>query len=192
MDSILDLVHKNYKLPSNSEAISYTNLTAYQKRLVFNWRNHEEIRKWMFNQKLICWNEHNSFIKSFKKREDKANWLIRYNKKYVGIISFSELSSTTEYLNPGYYVKPELIGSGFGNLLEYFIIFLGFNIFKREYLLGEYLINNTVAERVMQFFGYSDFQENRETSVVQAKLYQKTWEEKKKILEPLILQIFKG
>ena len=45
--------------------------TRKKKEMILKWRNHPDIRKWMYNQDEIKFEEHLNFIDSLKLRKDK-------------------------------------------------------------------------------------------------------------------------
>lgn len=59
------MIEDNFKL------INFYNLNEEEMKLVFNWRNNELIRKWMYNQEIIELDKHLEFIKNLKNDKKK-------------------------------------------------------------------------------------------------------------------------
>ena len=54
--------------------------------LVRNWRNSDDIRRYMYNDYIITKTEHQNWIKKLQTEETNKAWLIKYNNKPVGLI----------------------------------------------------------------------------------------------------------
>ena len=50
----------------NIQLLNFIDLELEEKEMILKWRNHPEIRKWMYNQDEIKLEEHLSFIESLK------------------------------------------------------------------------------------------------------------------------------
>jgi len=73
----------------------FQDLSLDEKKEVLKWRNHPEIRKYMYNKKLISLKEHLQFIESLKENKNKiylkiedlgvVNFLIKNDLVEIGI-----------------------------------------------------------------------------------------------------------
>ena len=68
--------------------INFIDLSLEEKIMVLGWRNHPEIRKWMYNQDEIKLEEHLNFIDSLKLRKDKLYFLVKKEDEFIGVIDF--------------------------------------------------------------------------------------------------------
>ena len=68
----------------NIKLLNFIDLKLEEKEMILKWRNHPEIRKWMYNQDEIKLEEHLSFIESLNTKEDKF---------YFGNLKISEQQS---------------------------------------------------------------------------------------------------
>lgn len=93
-------IFKNYILLGKEEIIN-----------IWNWRNDEKIRKWMFHSDVIPFKNHLKFIQSLKKRNDCFYWMVYVDDIAIGAIYLQDVNGNTADF--GYYVKPGLKGSGF-------------------------------------------------------------------------------
>jgi UDP-4-amino-4,6-dideoxy-N-acetyl-beta-L-altrosamine N-acetyltransferase len=113
---------------------NFISLTDEEKLMVLNWRNHENIRKWMYNQDVIEKDSHFSFIKSLKKRKDCFYWLVFKKETPIGVFSLTDIDYQISQVAPGYYLDPyrEKTGSGFEFIItSNRLIFEDFNVERR-------------------------------------------------------------
>jgi len=73
------------------QLLNFIDLEQKEKEMILVWRNHPEIRKWMYNQDEIKLDEHLSFIDSLKARKDKLYFLVKKKDEFIGVIDFTQL-----------------------------------------------------------------------------------------------------
>ena len=61
----------------NIKLLNFIDLKLEEKEMILKWRNHPDIRKWMYNQDEIKFEEHLNFIDSLKLRKDKLYFLVK-------------------------------------------------------------------------------------------------------------------
>ena len=71
---------KNFVTLSNDEA-----------EFVRSFRNHDEIRKWMYSDDFISLQDHINFINSLKENDRNYYWLVKMEEKYIGVISLNRI-----------------------------------------------------------------------------------------------------
>jgi len=72
--------------------INFVNLTNKEKELVRTWRNIENIRKWMYQDHIISWEEHLEFMKKLEDDNSNFYWLVRNKKnKNIGVVSLTRV-----------------------------------------------------------------------------------------------------
>lgn len=83
---------------------------------IFEWRNDPEVRKNMFNTKVITWGEHKHYWDNFLRDEEKFAYIIEKEGLDVGII---RLERKNERAEVNIIVAPEFQGRGIGkNVLK--------------------------------------------------------------------------
>tara|TARA_A100001015_G_C14648836_1_gene578373 strand:- start:149 stop:637 length:489 start_codon:yes stop_codon:yes gene_type:complete len=96
---------------------------------IFEWRNHREIRKRMFNQNKIKFDEHQDWFKEASQNPNKVLLIFEANSKPMGYINFNFNSKKES--DWGFYLAPESekgIGTIMGKLaLNYAFKKLKFN-----------------------------------------------------------------
>ena len=68
----------------NIQLLNFIDLELKEKEMILEWRNHPDIRKWMYNQDEIKFEEHLNFIDSLKLRKDKLYFLVK--KKMILLV----------------------------------------------------------------------------------------------------------
>ena len=130
---INNFLKKNYKF------INFIDLDLKQKKIIYKNRNHNFIRQWMFDNSSFSLKKHLMFCDNLKKDSSKIFFLIKRNKKYVGVYSLVNIK------------KPEA-QSGY---------FLFLNSIKKnlalEFLYSAitYIFRNL---KINKLYGYSVFQ----------------------------------
>ena len=99
---------------------NFVDLNLNEHKEVLNWRNHPEIRKWMYNKKEILLKEHLNFIETLKK--DKHRLYFKIDD--LGVINYKISNKSAEiglHKNPnkkkvGKILMKKLIEYGFNKL----------------------------------------------------------------------------
>jgi len=74
--------------------------------LVFSWRNHPEVRRYMFNSAEIAWDEHAAWFASASRNAHKHLLVYELDGVLLGFISFSE-SAVGGVAEWGFHAAPE-------------------------------------------------------------------------------------
>lgn len=135
---------------------SYKNFVSLSKeeiKLVWEWRNHDKTRKWMINQNKITRENHLTFLGKLKIREDAFYWLMFRENKPIGVLSIVNVDYLRLECDPGYYLAPDLDGTGLGLEMHYHYKQLIFNYLGFDCLVSHILFGNTNAYQLSLFFG---------------------------------------
>lgn len=115
-------------------------MTIDDSKYIVNWRNDDEILKWMFNREKITFDSH---IKWFKNRKNRIDYLICEigTEKPIGSVNFNFLDK--EYVEAGKMLGDKKYWGG-GYAKEAFILWLnyGFNFLKIKNIYVQTKINN--------------------------------------------------
>lgn len=108
---------------------NFTQLTEEEKKLVWEWRNHESIRSWMYNKDIIEYDNHLQFISNLDNRKDAYYWLV-FNEKEIpiGVFDITRVDYDKDFVEVGYYLSPKRLGDGLKLLKE--CLYLVFNVLK--------------------------------------------------------------
>lgn len=105
--------------------------------MVLQWRNHEEIRKWMVNSEVIELSDHLKWFENNKHNQDRSFYIFEYGQVPQGYVSFVEIPNSTA-LEWGFYIKPE-VEKGMGNILGLTALNYAFEQLKAEKVFGQVL-----------------------------------------------------
>lgn len=135
------------------EMINLIDLNHEQKKMILGWRNHPDVRKWMYSKDIIAYDEHIAFLNSLHSRKDEYYFLIKKNKQYIGVIDLKD-----EFL--GIYANPNM--SRVGDVLLRTIIEFAFKTKKISSLKAEVYKNNIKAIKLYKRFGFVKNKENED------------------------------
>jgi UDP-4-amino-4,6-dideoxy-N-acetyl-beta-L-altrosamine N-acetyltransferase len=127
-------------------------LSNEEKLMVLDWRNHESIRKYMYNQNKIEEKNHFAFIRSLAERDDCFYWLVFDEEKSIGVFSLTDINYQTSQVSSGFYIDPY---QGKEDIFEFIItsdrlIFEDFNV---EKLYGGILSSNQYLLLISLYMG---------------------------------------
>ena len=133
-------IHSSY-VSNGYTFINYIELSDEEKKLVWEWRNTEGIRKWMYNKDFIPFENHIKFISLLPEKTDSCYWLV-YNKvkKPIGAFYLAQVDKDKEFAEIGYYMNPSRMGDGLAFLKECIFFFFNVLCFTKP-LFGVYYVN---------------------------------------------------
>ena len=150
-----DLFKKIQKITSKEiEHVNFTSLSLDEKKMILEWRNHPNIRQWMFTNESISLNDHLKYIDSLNTRDDRSYFLIKKASKPIGIMDFTNidhLNKTTEF---GLYADPAL--KGVGNQLMESVINYAFNTLDLKKLIAEVFEENHAAIKLYKRYNFKE------------------------------------
>lgn len=112
--------------------LNFLHLNRDEADLVLVMRNHPEIRKNMYGNRIIGRQEHQKFLTGLKHRPKVGYWLIKAGPKVIGTISITESNLKSRQVTIGIYVHYDLLSQGFGSrILKDFSGVLAQNKFKK-------------------------------------------------------------
>jgi len=136
----------------NIELINFTNLSLEEKKMILEWRNHKDIRKWMYNRDIIGLSEHLSYIDSLASKKDRLYFIVKYRDEVIGVIDFTNIDHINNKTDFGIYAKPN--SRGFGKILMSTIIDYAFCNLKMDRLIAEVFIENSRAISLYKKFNF--------------------------------------
>ncbi len=131
--------------------VNFIDLELYEKKLVLQWRNNPIVREWMYNQEEITIQDHLNFIENLKDKKDKLYFLVKKDKKNIGVIDFTQIIENKS-LYMGIYANPSLKGSG-KELLET-IIDYSFNYLNVKKIFSEVFSDNIKAYQLYEKYNF--------------------------------------
>lgn len=90
--------------------IHFSKLDKDLARQVLAWRNHPEIRKWMYNKDIISEEDHFQFLQQLPRQRHRYYWLVKEGDRDLGVIDLANcIGGESEW---GFYLNPKYIGGG--------------------------------------------------------------------------------
>ncbi|MFT5253744.1 MAG: UDP-4-amino-4,6-dideoxy-N-acetyl-beta-L-altrosamine N-acetyltransferase [Flavobacteriales bacterium] len=143
-------LHESFFM-GNIELRNFCNINREEALMVWEWRNHPAIRKWMYHSDIIPQENHFLFLKNLSTKTDNFYWLILEEGEYLGVINFSNFENhQSEW---GFYLNPGLFGKG----KSIHLIFNALNFFFKKLELtqvyGFVRSDNCIALKFHDFMG---------------------------------------
>jgi len=125
------------------ELIAFQELSEENKLLILNWRNHDNVRKWMYNSETILSENHFKFIESLKTSTTNKYFLVMEDEKKIGVIYFTDIDNLKKKAEFGLYANPDI--KGVGKLLMDIICDYAFEKMSYNKLIAEVFDSNKRA-----------------------------------------------
>jgi len=135
------------------EFVNFVDIKEEEKRIVWQWRNHENIRQWMYNTKIIEWKDHLKFIEGLKMDSTKKYWLVKKGDNYIGVSSMVDINNKSGEW--GYYIAPDLHEKNLGVEFYFFTLNFLFNVVGMKTLYGNASVKNKAANSFNDLFGFT-------------------------------------
>ena len=119
---------------------SVRKMTKQDLDLVLQWRNHIDVRRFMFNQKKIVFEEHCIWFERLSLDSRRHQLIFEINSVPSGVVSFS-LHDTVTVADWGFYLAPDA-AKGSGRQLGLVAMAYAFRKLRLHKLCGEALAFN--------------------------------------------------
>jgi UDP-4-amino-4,6-dideoxy-N-acetyl-beta-L-altrosamine N-acetyltransferase len=148
--------HGNYNI-HELKVVNFTRLSDEERKMVLDWRNHENIRKWMYSDDVITEEEHANFIDKLIVETSRFYWVVM-NKEgsYLGTVNLNKIDLKNKHAYLGIYSNPHNQIKNKGRLLIQCIKHLAFEIAGIHTLKLEVIDYN---QRAIKFYNESGFSE---------------------------------
>lgn len=159
---------------------------AYEDlEMVLQWRNHDDIRKWMVNSDIIPLHDHLNWFERNKTKTDHLFFIFEYQQQPQGYVSFIAIPNSSAY-EWGFYIKPDA-EKGIGKLLGHTALNHAFNQLNFKKIFGQVLDFNQKSVSFHKKMGFvqegvlrKHFKDQRgEFDIYQFGLLQTEWLESK-------------
>ncbi len=145
-----DLEIEEYKL------LNFVNLSNEDIEMIRVWRNHPNVRTWMYSQHKIGKEEHISFVEHLKKSYDSAYWLAESESNHLGVLYLNRINLRHKHAYMGLYTNPFQKVSGVGKILGRLVIRLAFDILDLHTLKLEVMEDNERAIKLYTKLGFKE------------------------------------
>ena len=148
----------------NVKYTKFQDLSLEEKKEVLNWRNHPEIRKYMYNKKIISFKEHLQFIESLKENKNK----IYFKIEDLGVVNFLIKNNLVEV---GIHKNPNK--KKVGTILIEFALKYAFEMLKAKKIVLFVYENNKKAINLYKKFGFKTI--NKKDNLIKMELKYENW-----------------
>jgi len=137
--------------------VNILNVNDELKEKVRQWRNKEEIRKFMTNQGIISKEEHLNWLKSLTSRTDYKAWVVFYEKKPIGLVNLSKIDDHKQSAFSGVYIgENEYKGKGLGKCMRFQLMKVFFEEMRFKILYATVLSYNFVNLNFIKKFKFRE------------------------------------
>ena len=127
-----------------------------EQKEIRNWRNDEEIRKYMYNSSIISEDEHLKWLSMLKENKKIKVFYIIYENKKVGIVSIANYDKKNKTCDWAFYFNNNIEkGKGIGKIVEKEFVRYIFENFEIEKLNCQVLSNNLKVVEMHKKFGFT-------------------------------------
>jgi len=137
-------------------------LTQTEQLMVLEWRNHPNVREWMYNSEIISIESHFNFIESLKNDLYNKYFLVQKENQNIGVIYYNKIDMLDKSLYLGLYAHPLERQKGDGQHLLQTAIGYAFDTLKIERIKLEVLSHNTAAVHLYKKFNFKVIEEKHD------------------------------
>jgi UDP-4-amino-4,6-dideoxy-N-acetyl-beta-L-altrosamine N-acetyltransferase len=166
--------------------------------LIRNWRNSEDVSKYMYNDSIITQEQQENWFKYIQNSSTSKYWLIEYDNVKIGVVNLTGIDKTLQSCYWAFYLgEISSRGAGIGGEIEYTILDYVFNTLKLNKLRCEVFVSNEKVIKMHEKFGFRREAYYREhclkgeqkLDVVGLAILRSEWEQiqpilKKKVYDP--------
>jgi UDP-4-amino-4,6-dideoxy-N-acetyl-beta-L-altrosamine N-acetyltransferase len=149
------ILHGSFNIGEYS-VINFVDLSDDEKRMVLTWRNHNNVRKWMYSDDFISEEEHFNFIDKLVADNSRFYWVVKKKDEYFGTISLNKIDFNNKHTYLGIYSNPYNPIKNKGFSLIQCIKKLAFEIAEMHTLKLEVIEHN---HKAIKFYKKSGFNE---------------------------------
>ncbi|MFC2061387.1 UDP-4-amino-4,6-dideoxy-N-acetyl-beta-L-altrosamine N-acetyltransferase [Elusimicrobiota bacterium] len=150
---------------------------------VRDWRNKEEIRKYMINSSIISEEDHSHFLEKLKTDDNAKFWVVFHGNKPIGSVYLKDIDYKEMSSSWGFYIgEDEYLGKGLGKKILFKLLKKVFNDMDFKIIFTEVLAANKIALNLYKKFMFQELEE-RDGGIVNLKFTSEDWEKNKQRLE---------
>lgn len=171
------------------EGIKFVNILKVNDEIqekVRQWRNKEEIRKYMLSQHIITKKEHLNWIESLKNRNDWEFWVVFVDEIPIGSVYLQNIDFKNLTSEWGFYIgEDNYRGKGISKYILFKLLEFYFEEMKFEILFTNVLSDNIAALNIYRKFNFKIINNflNSQREVILLKFTKKDWSKQKERLK---------
>lgn len=123
--------------------------------MVRNWRNSEEVSKYMYTDAKITKDQQAKWFEKISDSKNSKYWIIEYDGKPLGLASITDINYNLQSCFWAFYLGDTSVrGAGIGSKVEYNIINYVFNELNLNKLRCEVFVFNDKVIKMHEKFGF--------------------------------------
>ena len=122
--------------------------------MVLNWRNSNNIKKWMYSSDLISIESHIRFIDGLIFSKDRQYMVVKKDNNYLGVVDFTGIDFEKKSSDFGLYANPVKRILDAGKILEAVCLKYVFDLLKFKKIKLEVFSNNVKAIDLYKKFNF--------------------------------------
>lgn len=163
--------------------------------LVRNWRNSEDVTKYMYNESYITEEQQKHWFENVNNSDKSIYWIVEYNEKKLGLASITGIDKTLQSCYWAFYLGDTSVrGGGIGAKVEYNVIEYVFSVLGLNKLRCEVFISNDKVIKMHEKYGFRReayyrehcIKENEKLDVVGLALLKSDWSQIKETIRKKI------
>jgi len=130
-------------------------LTEKDLETVRNWRNSDEVSKYMYTSEIITKEQQINWFERIKNDKGSIYWMIEYNGKSLGLVSVTNVDRVLNSCYWAFYLGDTSVrGVGIGGKVEYNVLKYVFEKLKLNKLRCEVFSFNEAVIRMHEKYGF--------------------------------------
>ena len=122
--------------------------------LVWQWRNAEHIRRHMYNNQIIPWEEHLAWFEKEQSDPSSVSKIFIHQDRPLGVVRFTHIDHENETCKWGFYIGDKDAPKGSGTAMGILALDFIFGTFPIRKVCAEVLDTNQVSLRYHKKLGF--------------------------------------
>ena len=151
--------YSKYYSSDGFDFVLYQDLSTEDALKVLSYRNHFDVRKWMFNTQEITKEDHFKFIVFLKNNRQKVHCAVFRGEEIVACVNYEDKKEGNYFA--GHYINPRLLSSGIGLYFEYVYLKFFFEHIKAKMITATVKKENSPMINIHRLCNFQAAGENR-------------------------------
>lgn len=122
--------------------------------LILKWRNTDRIRKNMFQDGIIGWQQHVAWFETLQFRDDQVVLLFLLSNEPVGVVNFTNINHIENSCEWGFYIGREQVPKGSGLAMGILALEFAFLTLGVDSIIGQCFDSNRASSSYHEKLGF--------------------------------------
>ncbi|MAU40386.1 MAG: UDP-4-amino-4,6-dideoxy-N-acetyl-beta-L-altrosamine N-acetyltransferase [Kordiimonas sp.] len=158
-------------------------LTGDDQQMVLDWRNQENVRKYMYNDRVITPGEHARWIEATLQADNRAYFIFQHQGRPIGLVGFYDIDPVHRRADWAFYLGEGDVRKGSGAVMEYLALNYAFDELSLHKLCCEVFTFNAGVIKMHKRFGFVEeghrvghfFKDGEFQDIVELALFADHW-----------------